>query len=223
MEQRVDAMRASMETWRQQFDPANPSAAMLNVVQSFQTVLQSCMMQAGAQSSAMGEAKNPLAELMQAFPLGAARERQLEWQAYLKALGEYQYSATHLMQQFVNVLAQSLQQVPVEVERRQQSNKPVQSMRELHDLWIECGEQCFASVAREEAFVTAQAAHTNALSQLRLAERALLERWLQQYDLPTRSELNSLHQKVRSMSERIAELEQQLVDHSTNARRKKKS
>ncbi|HVY23630.1 MAG TPA: poly(R)-hydroxyalkanoic acid synthase subunit PhaE [Steroidobacteraceae bacterium] len=223
MEQRVDAMRAGMETWRQQFDPANPSAATLNVAHSFQTLLQSCMMQAGTQSSALGEAQNPLAELMQTFPLGAARERQLEWQAYLKALGEYQHRATQLMQQFVNVLAQSLQQVPIEVERRQHSNNPVQSMRELYDLWIECGEQCFASVAREEAFVTAQAAHTNALSQLRLAERALLERWLQQYDLPTRSELNSLHQKVRSMSERIAELEARLGAKKKSTRNKNKS
>ena len=83
-------------------------------------------------------------------------------------------------------------------------------MRELYDVWIECGEQCFAAIAKEEQFVVAQAAQTNALSHLRLAERTLLDRWLRQHDLPTRSELNSLHQKVRGMSDRIAELKRNL-------------
>jgi hypothetical protein len=99
----------------------------------------------------------------------------------------------------------------------------LQSTRELYDLWIECGEKSFASICREEKFVTAQAAHTNSLSRLRLAERALLERWLQQYDLPTRSEINSLHQKIRSMTNRITGLEQQLAAKATKTKSKKPS
>ena len=223
MEQRVDAMRVGMETWRQQCNPANPSAEMLNVVQSFQGLLQACTAQA-VQSQPMDgtSSANPFAQLMQAFPLGFTRERQLEWQPYLKALGEYQQVASKLIQQFVGVFTQSLQQVPEEVERRKQAGQPVNTMRDLYDVWIECGEQCFTAISRDEQFVTTQAAHTNALSHLRLAERALLERWLQQYDLPTRSELNSLHQKVRGMSERIVELETQLADRSA-IRSKKES
>ena len=224
MEQRVDTMRVSMETWRQQFNPANPSAEMLNVAQGFQTLWQSCMSHLNEQSQSAGkdDAQNPFAQLMQTFPLGYAREQQLEWQAYLKALGEYQQCASRLVQQFASVFAQSLQKVPDEVERRKQAGHSVESMRELYDVWIECGEQCFASVAREESFVAAQAAQTNALSHLRLAERVLLDRWLQQHDLPTRSELNSLHQKVRSMSDRIAELEMQLADKASTSKRGKK-
>jgi len=220
MEQRVDATRVGMETWRKQFDPANPSPELLNVVQSFQSLLQACAAQP-TQGQPAGNNPNAFAQMMQAFPLGYGRERQLEWQAYLKALGEYQQCASNLIQHFVNVFTQSLQQIPAEVEQRQLANQPVQSIRELYDLWIECGEKAFAAICGEEKFVTAQAAHTNALSRLRLAERDLLERWLQQYDLPTRSEVNSLHQKMRSMMERIAELEQQLVVNAATNKKKK--
>lgn len=221
MEQRVDAMRVGMDTWRQQFNPANPSAEVLKMVQSFQTLLQSCMNQAGQQASAQNN--HSFEQIMQAFPLGYAREQQLIWQTYLKAQGEYQQCATKLMQQFAVVFSQSLQSVPQVIEQRAQEGKTIQSMRELHELWIECGEQCFATIARSKEFVDVQAAHTNALSRLRIAEHALLDRWLQQHDLPTRSELNSLHQKVRSMSERIVELETQLAQHAPTTRGKKKT
>jgi len=222
VEQRVDATRAGMETWRKQFDPANPSSEMLNVVQSFQSLLQACAVQSTqAQQSTSESTSTPFAQIMQALSLGHGHERQLEWQRYLNALGEYQQSAAALIQHFVNVFTQSLQQVPAEVEQRQQANQPVQSIRELYDLWIECGERCFADVAKSEDFVSAQAAHTNALSRLRLAERVLLERWMQQYDLPTRSEVNSLHQKMRDMTYRITELEQQLADKVATTRKKK--
>lgn len=223
-EQRVDAMRVSMETWRKQFDPANPSAEMLNMMQGFQTLLQSCIAQTTAQTqSGAAQANhgnsisNPFAQLMQSTPIGFSRERQLEWQAYLKAHANYQQYATQLTQHFASVFTQSLQQVPIEVEKRAKAGQPIQSIRELYDLWIECGEQSFAAIAKDDSFVKAQAAHTNALSILKLAEHALLERWLQEHDLPTRSELNSLHQKVRSMSDRIAELEAQLSNSSSKS------
>ena len=225
MEQRVDAMRVGMETWRKQFDPANPSAEILNVVQSFQSLLQACTAQASQIASTVSNdaAGNPFAQMLQAIPLGHSRERQVEWQAYVKALADYQQIATNLMQQFANVVAESLKNVPDLVAQRSQSGKTVESMRELYEIWIECGEQCFAAISRDDQFVAVQAAHTNALSRVRLAERTLLERWLQQYDLPTRSEINALHQKVRGMAQHIAELEARLADKPAVVKRSKKT
>jgi class III poly(R)-hydroxyalkanoic acid synthase PhaE subunit len=197
---------------------------MLNVAQGFQSLLQSCMAQATQQTGAAAQQDNPFLNMVQTLPLGYAREQQLAWQAYLKAQAEYQHCATHLMQQFATVFTRSLEQVPHVVEQRSRADKPVQSMRELYDVWIECGEQCFASIAMGEQFLAVQANHSNALSRLRIAEHALLEDWLKQRDLPTRSELNSVHQKLRSMSARIVELEQQLgsSDKSAKSARSKK-
>jgi hypothetical protein len=98
-------------------------------------------------------------------------------------------------------------------------------MRELYEVWIECGEQCFAAIAQDAQFIAIQADHSNALSRMRIAEHALLEDWLKQHDLPTRSELNSVHQKLRTMSARIVALDQQLVAQGApikTARSKKK-
>ena len=75
----------------------------------------------------------------------------------------------------------------------------------------EKGETIFATLAKDSAFTTAQAECGNALSRLKQAQQALMEHWLKSHDLPTRSELNSVHLRLRDMSRRIVELEQQLA------------
>jgi len=47
------------------------------------------------------------------------------------------------------------------VERQQRSAAPI-GMRELYDLWIDCAEAAYAGLARDPAFVAAQAAAINA-------------------------------------------------------------
>lgn len=222
MEQRVDATRVAMETMRQQFNPATLSSEALNVVQSFQSLLQSCMVQAASMNQELnlalteGEAGNQAArtlwqQLIAAFPLGYAREQQVAWQEYLKAQGDYQARLQAVLQAFATVFKHSLEAVPAQVEARAQSGKTVQGFRELYELWIECGEQAFAELAHDAAFISAQAACGNALSRLKRAQQALLDYWLKSYDLPTRAELNTVHQRMRDMNARVAELEQQLA------------
>jgi polyhydroxyalkanoate synthesis regulator phasin len=52
----------------------------------------------------------------------------------------------------------------------------------------------------------AQAEVSNAMSELRVAQRETLEEWGKQFDLPTRTELNSLHQQVKQLTEAVRKL-----------------
>ncbi len=216
-EQRADAMRVGMDTLREQLNPAGMSPEALSVVQSFQSLLQSCMTASGelarmASADADGnQPLNPWQQMLQAFPLGPAREQQLAWQAYQQALADYQVRMQVVLYAYGQVFTQSLQAVPAQVDALAAQGKAVTGFRELYELWIECGEQAFAPLARDEQFIAAQAASANALSCLKIAQQALLEQWLKQHDLPTRSELNSVHLRMRELLTRVTELEQQLA------------
>jgi len=228
VEQRVDGMRVAMETLRKYLNPADLSPEAINVAQSFQVLLQSCMANAGElglfNTDAASGATNPLRQMLDMFPVGPARSQQLVWQRYLKAQGAYQLQLATLLQAYGQVVAASLQAVPEQVQARAAQGQPITRMRELYDLWIECGEQAFAIQARNPAFTAMQAACVNALSQLKLAQQALLEGWLQANDLPTRSELNSVHLRLRALTARVAELEQRLAEvNAANARPAAKS
>ena len=77
-------------------------------------------------------------------------------------------------------------------------------MKEVYDLWVDSAESVYAQAARAGAFVQAQAELTNATSLLRSAQRELLEEWARQFDLPTRAELNSIHQQLRDLKAALA-------------------
>ena len=77
------------------------------------------------------------------------------------------------------------------------ANKPIGEWRELYDLWVECGEQVFAQVAHSEAYGKLQAELGNAAMRLRAQQQTIFEYALRQFDLPTRSELNTVHRQVR--------------------------
>ena len=55
-------------------------------------------------------------------------------------------------------------------------------MQAVYDRWIEAGEAVYARAARGQAFLEAQAELTNSLSQLRIAQRELVEEWARQFD-----------------------------------------
>ena len=214
VEQRVDALRVAMDTLRAHLNPAEVSPEALNVVQSFQTLMQSCMANAGEMAHATagdGTSANAWQQMTQVFPLGPGREQQVAWQTYLRALAEYQLRMQAVLHAYAQVFAQALEAVPGVVERRAAQGQAVSGFRELYELWVECGEQAFARLAHDETFITAQTASTNALSRMKRSQQVLTEYWLKSHDLPTRSELNSVHLRLRELSARVVELEQQLA------------
>ncbi len=221
VEQRADAMRVGMDTLREHLNPANISPAAMNVVQSFQSLLQSCMTGAeplmGMATAEGAATQNAWRQMLELFPVGPAREHQAAWQAYLKAQAEYQLRMQVLLQAYGQVFTQSLQAVPEQVAARATQGAPITNVRELYELWIDCGEQAFAALARDPAFIAAQAAGGNALSRLKLAQQVLMELWLKSHDLPTRSELNSVHLRLRELTARIAELERPLTSPAAAA------
>jgi hypothetical protein len=74
-------------------------------------------------------------------------------------------------------------------------------------LWVECSEQVFNTVAHSSAYGHLQGELGNAAVRLRARIQKVVEQGLRQFDLPTRSEINSVHQQLRQLRLRVAELE----------------
>lgn len=148
------------------------------------------------------------AGIPETVPLGWAREREQEWRDLTAAQAEYQNLYTQVLSMLAAVQAQALDRVEHIVRERARENRPFAHVRELYDLWIECGEQAYATMARAEEYCRLQAALGNAGIQLRAQQQKLIERVLKQFDLPTRAELNSVHRELRALRERLEPVEQ---------------
>lgn len=207
-----------MELLRRQFGAA--SFDTTNGVQSFQSLLQAGLAQFGQMAAGGGDAT--WQQLLQSFEqtfahafapsfsLGPLREQQTAWQEYTRALTDYEARQRSMFEHYGKVFAQSLDRTREWTAQRSAQGQPVNHLRELYEAWIDCGEQTFAQLAHDPTFITAQADSANALSRLKVARNVLFEHWLRAQDLPTRSELNSVHLRLRELTARVMELEQQL-------------
>ena len=134
-------------------------------------------------------------------PLGLLREHEQAWRDLGEAQAQFRHIEGELLAQLNAVQLEAL----ALLERRV-ADEPVKEMRHLYDLWVECGEEVYARRVRSEAYCKTQADFANAATELRLKQQVIVERALRMFDLPTRSEINSVHRQLRELKERIHEL-----------------
>ena len=136
--------------------------------------------------------------------IGPAREQQEAWQRIGQLLMRCQLAQMQVGSQWNDIIGRSLRELAERLAPRLKSGAAPGSMKEIYDLWVDAAEGVYGQAARAGGFVQAQAELTNATSQLRTAQRELLEEWARQFDLPTRSELNSIHQQLRELKAALA-------------------
>lgn len=141
-------------------------------------------------------------------PIGLAREQVAVWQELASIQAECQRLGQELRQVLVDVQRQALDELDEQVRQRRERDEPVASYRELYDLWVDCAERVFAKVAHSDAYGKLQAELGNATIRLKARQQKVIEYALKQFDLPTRSEVNSVHLQLRQLKQKLAALEQ---------------
>ena len=121
----------------------------------------------------------------------------LRWQRAAARVSELLSSvATIAVENLINALAAP-----------ESSGPPVTTLRELHDLWIECGEGSHAAAAHGEDFAAAQAELLSAMVEMRFEQRRQIEEWARVFNLPTRSEIDSIHKRLHDIGRVLRELQ----------------
>jgi class III poly(R)-hydroxyalkanoic acid synthase PhaE subunit len=138
--------------------------------------------------------------------LGPAREQQETLQRMATLGSRYAQAQASLATQWNQIITAALRDLGAKLSPRLQSGSMPSSMKEIYDLWVETAEGAYSQAAHGAAFMSAQAELSNAMSQLRIAQREMFEEWARQFDLPTRAELNTLHQQVRQFTSALQKL-----------------
>lgn len=162
---------------------------------------------AGAEQEQAGVGRR-LAELSERIPfLGVAREQAQAWRDLHAAQMECGRLSQELIAVLTRVQTEALSLLEQRVREREQAGRPVKDFRALYDLWVECGEHVYAQVAHSEPYCKLQAELGNATMKLRSRQQAVMEYALRQFDLPTRTELNTVHRQIRELRSRLAAME----------------
>ena len=131
--------------------------------------------------------------------LGATREHQQRSQRMADAWRRLDEAQRRLQRLWSDALREAAATFAANIGASQISAPSADAVRALYDQWIDCAEDAYSRAAHSEIFCTTLAEHVNASSEWRRELRATIEQAAKLLDLPTRSEINTLAQRLKSV------------------------
>lgn len=160
-----------------------------------------------AWSRDMGAGRLSMADLP---ALGLTRERQEALQRLQRLFNDYFEQHGALAMLWNEVIGDALKRLGAAMSARFQKNELPQTAKQLYDLWVESAEAAYATMAHSPRYAKAQAELGNTIAKMRIEQRGLIESISRELDLPTRSELNTVHRRLKDMKAEIRRLRAEL-------------
>jgi class III poly(R)-hydroxyalkanoic acid synthase PhaE subunit len=135
--------------------------------------------------------------------LGATREHQQRWQRMGEAGRRIDEAQRRLQRLWSDALRDAAAAFTARLVQPPPIGVSVEELRKLYDTWIDCAEDAYARIAHSDPFCGALADFMNASSQWRREMQASIEHSAKLLDLPTRSEINSLMQRLRAVENQL--------------------
>ncbi len=135
--------------------------------------------------------------------LGATREHQQRWQRMSEAWASIDEAQRRLQRLWSDTLRDAAAAFTARLVQAPAGDMSAESLRKLYDGWIDCAEDAYGRIAHSEPFCSALADFMNASSRWRREVQSGMEYFAKLLDLPTRSEINSLMQRLSTLENRL--------------------
>jgi class III poly(R)-hydroxyalkanoic acid synthase PhaE subunit len=146
---------------------------------------------------------------------GFNREQQERLQQFAVAQMEYQEAMNAYNAEMLRASKLAFEKLESKLAQHEEPGRRLESLRAVYDVWVDAAEEAYAEVALSPEFRTAYGNLVNRQMRLRQHVQAEVERQTAQLGMPSRSELNSVHQRMQEMRRRIRELEDRLAAASS--------
>lgn len=184
-----------------------PGPAAADAVRSFGDFLrtQSAELLRPFWSAEIGAgAANPIPQMPEWPALGLTREHQERWQRAALAARRTVDAQNRLQLLWSDALRDAAGAFAAQHASAPPAELDAESLRRLYDSWIDCAEAAYARTAHSSAFCDALAEFVNASSLWRSEVTAAIEHFAKSLDLPTRSEINTLARRLKSLEQEVA-------------------
>jgi len=131
--------------------------------------------------------------------------QQLAGERLMATTMRWQRATARMSDLLAAVAADAVERLLSALTGPEASGPPVTTLRQLHDLWVECGERAYAAVARGDDYAAAQAELLMAMVEMRFEQRRAIEDWARAFNLPTRAEIDAIHRRLHELARSIRE------------------
>lgn len=211
-------------------DPAfanNPLAAMLQGLRGSGAQGFGELPQAFAPFLAQAKAEGM--SWLNAPAFGYAREHQERMQKATVAFADFQDAVGKYNALMLKSSQRSFTIFENKLAERSEPGRQIDSLRGLYDLWVDAAEEAYAEIALSDEFRAVYGEVVNAQMRVRAQVQAEVERLGAELGMPTRSELNSVHQRLHGLRRdgkvgdpRVAELQREVATLRTELKALKK-
>lgn len=143
--------------------------------------------------------------------LGLQHSLQQQLKNGVDLLVEYEQALRHYSAHYGEINSAATREYLAAIES---SEPPIQSLGELHDLWVESYEHCYAQTIATDDYRQAHGRISNAVMQLRLFLQQLRNTQLQQLGIPNDSQLETIHRQINEHRRTIKALRKEVTELS---------
>jgi class III poly(R)-hydroxyalkanoic acid synthase PhaE subunit len=86
----------------------------------------------------------------------------------------------------------------------------IDNVRDLVTMWTRGAENIFLDAFRTERYTLAQGKFLNANMEYRISQRRIMEKYLEAFDIPTRSEVDEAHRRIYELRKEVKALKKQI-------------
>lgn len=136
---------------------------------------------------------------------GHNREQQAQQQALMRALLDQQQTSARYQELLARAQAQGAERLQ---RKLAEPGHEVDSLKGMYDLWVDAVEEAYAEIALSDEFREAYAAQGNAQMRVRQLQQRQIEQWCREVGLPTRSEVDTLGQRLQELRREMRRMQQ---------------
>ncbi|MEO5347352.1 MAG: class III poly(R)-hydroxyalkanoic acid synthase subunit PhaE [Magnetococcus sp. YQC-9] len=144
--------------------------------------------------------------------VGFNRERQEKMQEGMRLVLEYRKAHEEFQKLMNDSSKRALDKLHKRLLEMGAEGKPLETMRDLYVLWVDCNEEANAATVSGREFNDINARMMNALMRVRRNMADTMDDALAAMNMPTRRELDSAHRQISTLRRRLSTLEDALQE-----------
>lgn len=144
--------------------------------------------------------------------VGYTRESQEQYQKLARRYLEYQKASYDFNVGLHKEGVRSVELFQARLKELTEKGESITSVREIYNLWVDACEDAYAEYALSESYAELYGNLVNSLMAVKRQIARITEETLEAWNVPTRSEVNTLHKRLQEMRRAYRKVQQQLDD-----------
>lgn len=142
--------------------------------------------------------------------IGYTREKQEHLNKLYRLWVDYEGATRTYNTEMTKVGMQALQRFNEYLQSPPEEHPPLESLKDIYAKWVDISEEVYAKYAVSDEYTAMYGKVVNALMAYKKQMHTLLDDAVEQLNLPTRQEVDSLHQHVQELRRESAKLREKI-------------